>query len=256
MTAAEIVSIAGWRGVYGAPRRKVPRTDTQRAADLKRALDIRRHSRPIKGTPGEKYLRSRGLLRDVVLYGESGCPPSIRWADDVERLPWPPVPPGIVIDVQDPATGAITGIHRFLFTRAGKIAIRPDGTKDRRCLGVIWGSAVMLDCEPDPDGAWGIAEGVETAMAARQLYRIPVWSAVFGGNMKMITPPPWARKITIFADNDPISPKLGYAPGLKYARDAMEAYRRCAWVDEVRILTPERVKDFADVLEGVAYARP
>jgi hypothetical protein len=249
----EIVSI-GWHGVYGSPRRKVPKTDAQRAADLKRALDIRRHTRPIKGTPGETYLRSRGLLPDVVLYGMSGWPPSLRWTDDAMRKPTPPVKPGIIIDVTDPATGAVTGIHRIIFRRDGTVERDAEGKRVKLGLGVVWGSAATLDCEPGPGGQWGIAEGPETAMAARQLYRIPTWCACFGSNMAAIRPPQWARQITIFADNDPISPKLGYAPGPKYARDAMAAYRLCAWIDDVRILAPERVKDFADVLQGVAYA--
>jgi hypothetical protein len=251
---AEVVSISGWQGAYGEPRRTKPKTATERAADLKRALDIRRHGRPIMGTPGETYLRSRGLLPDIALYGETGWPPSIRWADDVDRLPWPPVRPGIVVDIQNPATGAISGIHRFFFTRSGLIAIRPDGKKDRRCLGFIWGNAAMFDCEPDSEGRWGIAEGVETAMAARQLYRIPVWAAVFGGNMRAITPPRWARRITIFSDHDAVNFRLGYAPGAKFAADAMHAYRLLAGVEDVRVLAPERVKDFADVLQGIAYA--
>jgi hypothetical protein len=252
-TAADIVSISGWRGAYGEPRRAVRKTDAERAADLKRALDIRRNSHPIGGTPGETYLRGRGLLPDVLLYGASGWPPSIRWADDVMRLPWPPVKPGIVIDVCDTATGAVTGIHRIIFRRDGTVERDADGKKNKKGLGGIWGRAAMLDCEPDPDGQWGIAEGVETAMAARQLYRIPVWAAVFGGNMRAITPPAWARRITIFSDHDAINPKLGYAPGAKFAADAMRAYRLRADVEDVRVLAPELVKDFADVLQGIAY---
>jgi putative DNA primase/helicase len=252
--AADVVSIAGWRGTYGEPRRTKRKTDAERAADLKRALEIRRHSGTLKGTPGETYFRSRGLLPDVLLYGSTGWPPSIRWTDDAMRKPTPPVKPGIVIDVTNPTTGAVTGIHRIIFKRDGTVEKEADGRKVKIGLGVIWGSAATLDCEPDPQGRWGVAEGPETAMAARQLYRMPIWCACFGSNMAAIRPPRWARQITIFADNDPVNTKLGYSPGAKYARDAMAAYRRCAWVDEVCILAPECVKDFADVLQGIAYA--
>lgn len=255
MTGADVVSISGWRGAYGEPRRAKHKTEAERAADFKRALDIRRNSRPITGTPGETYLRSRGLLPDIVLYGETGWPPSIRWAEDAVRLPTPPVKPGIIIDVVDPATRAVTGIHRIFFRRDGTVERNASGDKIKRGLGGIWGNTATLDCQPDDDGEWGIAEGVETAMAARQLYRIPTWSAVFGGNMRAIVPPPWARKITIFSDHDAVNLKLGYAPGAKFAADAMRAYRLRAGVEDVRILAPARVKDFADVLQGIAYAR-
>ena len=255
MSAAEIVSIAGWRGAYGEPRRTRPKTDADRAADLKRAIDIRRHALPsFTGTPGETYLRSRGLLPDVMLYPPNGWPPSIRWTDDAMRRPTPPVKPGIIIDVQDTATGAVTGIHRIFFRRDGTVEKDLQGGKVKRALGAIWGHAAMLDCAPDPSGEWGVAEGVETAMAARQLYRIPVWSAIFGGNMRAITPPPWARRVTIFADRDAISPRLGYAPGFKFAQEALLAYKRLPHVEDVRVLAPEHVKDFADVLKGIAYA--
>ena len=232
-----IVSIAGWRGAYGEPQRTKPKTDAERAADLRRALDIRRHSCSIAGTPGETYLHSRGLRPDVVLYGPTGWQPSIRWTDDAVRKSTPPVKPGIIIDVQDPAMGAVTGIQRTFF--------RPDGTvedsggkKNKKALGAIWGNAAMLDCPPDGGGEWGIAEGVETAMACRQLYRIPVWAAIFGGNMHAITPPPWARKIIIFADHDAISPRLGYAPGFKFAQRALLLWRQRPGI-EIRPRSPQ-----------------
>jgi len=254
--AADVVSISGWRGAYGEPRRTKPKSDAGRAADLKRALDIRRASRPLVGTPGETYLRSRGIMPDVLLYGPAGWPSSIRWSDDVFRLPTPPVKPGIIIDVHDPATAAVTGIHRIVFGRDGAVDKDADGKKRKLGLGAIWGNATMLDSGLDGTRRWGIAEGIETALAVRQLYRFPIWAAAFGGNMRAVTPPAWARQITIFADHDEISAKLGYAPGAKFATDAMRAYRLRPSVDEVRVLAPERVKDFADVLQGIAYARP
>jgi len=249
----DIVSIAGWRGAYGEPRRSKPKTNAERAADFKRALDIRRHSRPIAGTPGETYLRSRGLLPDVVLYGPTGWPASIRWAEDAVRLPTPPVKPGIVIDVQDAATGAVTGIHRIFFRRDGMVEKDASGKKAKIALGAVWGNAAMLDCPPDPEGQWGIAEGVETAMAARQLYRIPVWAAIFGGNMRAITPPPWARSIFIFADRDAIS-KKGYRPGFKFAADALRLWRWRSGVESVRVLAHRREgADLVDLLQEIPY---
>src|SRR4030095_7140056 len=117
------------------------------------------------------------------------------------------------------------GIHRIFFTRAGLVEKDSDGKKAKYSLGNIWGYAAMLDCLPDPDGQWGSAEGAETAMAARQLFRIPVWAAIFGGNIAAIEPPSWARHITIFADHDPIS-KERYRPGFRFAA---EAFRRWRW---------------------------
>jgi putative DNA primase/helicase len=189
-----------------------------------------------------------------VLYGSSGWPPSIAWSDDAVRLPTPPVKPAIIIDVHNPATGELAGLHRIFFRRDGTVERNADGRKCKFSLGAIWGNACMLDCKPDPDGRWGVAEGVETAMAARQLSRIPVWAAVFGGNIAAVTPPPWARRITIFADHDAVS-REGYRPGLRFAGDALGKWRGRRGIEDVRVLQPEREgADFADLLQELPYA--
>ncbi len=61
------------------------------------------------------------------------------------------------------------------------------------------GSAVRLyPAEP----VLGIAEGIETAMSAAQLYGIPVWAALAANNLARWTPPKETRAVVIFADND------------------------------------------------------
>jgi putative DNA primase/helicase len=48
----------------------------------------------------------------------------------------------------------------------------------------------------------GIAEGVETAIAAAELYRMPVWSCISAGGISSFDPPPGTRRLVVFADND------------------------------------------------------
>jgi putative DNA primase/helicase len=48
----------------------------------------------------------------------------------------------------------------------------------------------------------GIAEGIETALSAAQLYGVPVWSALTSGGMIKWTPPATVRHIIVFGDND------------------------------------------------------
>jgi putative DNA primase/helicase len=48
----------------------------------------------------------------------------------------------------------------------------------------------------------GIAEGIETAIAARMLFGIPVWAALSTALMKSWEPPAVAKRVTIFADHD------------------------------------------------------
>lgn len=48
----------------------------------------------------------------------------------------------------------------------------------------------------------GIAEGVETAIAAKLIFDIPVWAALNTSLLKSWEPPTGVRKVTVFADND------------------------------------------------------
>lgn len=50
----------------------------------------------------------------------------------------------------------------------------------------------------------GIAEGIETAMSAAQIfYGVPVWAAINSTLLETWEPPEGVRKVVIFADNDP-----------------------------------------------------
>jgi putative DNA primase/helicase len=48
----------------------------------------------------------------------------------------------------------------------------------------------------------GIAEGIETALSAHQLYKMPVWSALNATLMKKFKAPPGVETLVIYADND------------------------------------------------------
>ncbi len=64
------------------------------------------------------------------------------------------------------------------------------------------GACVMLS-DWTESGALGIAEGIETAMAASAMFDIPVWAALNSGQMAKWLPPAGCEEVVIFGDNDP-----------------------------------------------------
>ncbi len=61
------------------------------------------------------------------------------------------------------------------------------------------GGAVRLSASAE---TMGIAEGIETALSAAQLFEVPVWSALTAGALSRWNPPLTAKSILVFADND------------------------------------------------------
>ena len=48
----------------------------------------------------------------------------------------------------------------------------------------------------------GIAEGIETAIAATQLSEIPTWAAIGTSLLESFQPPEGVKRVVIFGDND------------------------------------------------------
>jgi putative DNA primase/helicase len=88
----------------------------------------------------------------------------------------------------------------------------------------------------------GIAEGIETALSAAKLFRIPVWSVLYDGGIESFEPPPECQHLIVFADHDPHG----------VSQRAAEAF--CARLQfPVEIKMPEQSgADWNDVLLGKA----
>lgn len=54
----------------------------------------------------------------------------------------------------------------------------------------------------EPSDILGIAEGIETAIAANELFGIPTWAVLSTSGMEAFQPPAAVRQVKIYADND------------------------------------------------------
>ena len=101
----------------------------------------------------------------------------------------------------------------------------------------ISGGAVRLS----PAGAClGVAEGIETSLAASVIFGLPVWSCISAHGIETFEPPSGINHLTIFADNDD-----SYT-GQRAAYAAAFRLKKCGIAVDVKI--PEGPGDWLDVL--------
>lgn len=168
--------------------------DSARASGTVKARDVwERASAVHQGSRVANYLKSRGA--------DSPVPKVIRSVDRLLYLDedgeFRGLLPAMVALIQD-AERRPTGIHRTF--------LRGDGSDKapvpvpRKILGTLPpGSAVRLG---ELSTVAGIAEGIETALAASSLFKVPVWAALTAGNLESWIPPEGVTDVHVFGDSD------------------------------------------------------
>ena len=149
--------------------------------------------------------------------------------------------PGMIAQVVSPE-GRAVNIHRTW--------LKPDGSDkadlepNRKIMkGTIPdGSAIRLARAGD---LLGIAEGIETAIAASLRFNLPVWAVISEGGMQRFRPPPAVKHLIIFGDND--LNFVGQAAANVAGRDIGRAAQREKRTIDVEVRIPEKPgSDWAD----------
>ncbi len=105
------------------------------------------------------------------------------------------------------------------------------------------GGAIRL-AEPK-NGCIGVAEGIETALSAWQLFEIPTWSAYSAALMEAFIPPEGVTKVVIFSDHDDSG---SYFAGQRAAYALGNKLLRAPYKLIVEVQIPDFVGDWNDVL--------
>ena len=159
-------------------------------------------ARPIGRSPAADYLLGRGLAVEASDLRYHPRAPYGRGVQAIFR-------PAMLAAVRDD-TGLV-GVHRtFLDLSPARLA---DLAVPKRALGRLGSGAVRL--RPPREGLLGLAEGIETALAATLLTGIPCWATLGTERFARVALPPSVKRLILFLDNDP-----GGRRAEKLARDA------------------------------------
>ena len=164
--------------------RSAPRPKPDHSAEIARLVA---GAIPLAGTVGEAYLRARGLSDpgslDLMFHPDL--------PDFETKRGWP----GLITLARFASGDRAPGIHRTFLLDDGS-AKAPVGKK---MLGSVADAAVRLFAMPE-DGHLGVAEGIETALAAHALFSRPVWAALSADGLARFRWPDGTTRITIYAD--------------------------------------------------------
>lgn len=146
------------------------------------------------GDLAARYLEARGLRLEVF-------PNSLRLVEKCRYKEGendaPRYFPAMVAKITAPGGRPVTLHRTYLDEPSQKAAVE----SPRRLMPgkIEKGCAIQLA----PRGpVMGVAEGIETALSASAIWRVPCWAAVSAGMLMAWEPPPDTREVIVFADND------------------------------------------------------
>lgn len=203
------------------PKREPKKID--RSAMLNR---LWKEGRPIENnSPAGRYLEMRG--------GLSRSEHDLRYVPAMLDTNSNAKYPGLVAMVRDVNGKAVTLHRTFLSPDGNKAKINPC----RKLMpgGFPHGAAVRLGGMAE---TIGIAEGIETALAASIIFGVPVWAALNEVGLQHWQPPAGIKRILICGDNDRnfVGQSAAYLLGRKLSTDDLK-HRGL----EVEVKIPDRI---------------
>lgn len=187
--AAAVEQIVGI--VPAAPTRKAHTQSDESAVRLCRRLWMEEARPVVEGDPVANYLRGR--------VGDTPIPSVIRYHSALTYAHGDAKVtkhPAMLAKVQG-ADGNGVALHRTYLTSAGRKANVPS---PKKILGSLPPSSAVRLFEASE--CLGIAEGIETALAAFALFGVPTWAAISAGGLEKWLPPTGVKHVIVFGDND------------------------------------------------------
>jgi hypothetical protein len=178
------------------------------------------------------YLHARGI--------DTPPPVALRLHSALTHKPTDTRWPAMVASVEN-GDGRV-GIHRTWLRSdgRGKAPITPE----KMALGDLRDGAVRLGQAGD---VLGLAEGIETGLAAMIIHGIPVWAALSSPRLDKLAIPVNVRRVVIFGDNDKAGTQAAEKAARRYQSDSRE----------VELRFPEAgSKDWCDVLAARSGRAP
>jgi len=185
----------------------------------------------VEGTPGETYLRNRGISQ----FGEGVT----KFHGQVFNKESNTLLPTLLFKITEDPNGDIQAVHRiYLSERGDKAALKIQ----KMALGAIKGNGIWFNKEIK-DKLY-IVEGPENALSILSMGRTPVVSTINASNFPNLTIPDSVKVILLCPDND--------KAGIYYSKKALKAYSKKGRI--IKIILPPPGKDFNDLLVEGSYS--